>query len=386
MKILINTSNLYVGGGLQVALSFIDELKQMEQKHEYHVFLSQAVDRQIDRSGFPANFHFYLIEKSPASLKTRKKIVNQLDKLESEIKPDIVFTIFGPSYWKPKTKHLTGFADGWVYNPESVAYDRLPFLKRIKMRLHGKYKSYYLKKDADYYVLETNDAKKKLAQTLGLGENNISVVGNTYSSIFDDDSFVEEKNEFYIKLPNKEENEFRLMYIAHNHANKNIQIINELLPLLEEHNIKFILTLDEGSFKNIFPKLTDKIINLGPIAQKSCPSVYKQCDALFAPTLLETFSAAYPEAMKMEKPILTSNYSFATDICQDAALYFDPLDAKDIAEKIKKQVDDKVLQNELVEKGKKRLGSFETARSRAEKYVSLCEKIVKLKIEKEENV
>jgi glycosyltransferase involved in cell wall biosynthesis len=111
---------------------------------------------------------------------------------------------------------------------------------------------------------------------------------------------------------------------------------------------------------------------MGSIPHKSCPSLYAQSDALFAPTLLETFSAAYPEAMKMEKPILTSNYSFAKDVCQDAALYFDPLDPVDIAEKIKKLIEDTALQHELVEKGKKRVKEFETARSRAEKYVTLC--------------
>ena len=374
MNFLINTSNLYVGGGLQVALSFINELKQINTRQEYHVFLSQAVDKQIDQKKFPTNFHFYLIERSPSSLKTRKQIVRQLDALEEQIKPDIVFSVFGPSYWKPKAKHLTGFADGWVYNPHSIAYSRLSFLTRMKRKLHGKYKSYYLKKDADYFVMETEDAKKKLSTTLNINEENIFVVGNTYSTIFDNSHFIQEQDKYYINLQSKED-EFRLIYIAHNHPNKNLQIINDLLPLLEDTNIKFVLTLDEDSFTNLFPKQTDKIINIGPILQKSCPSVYKQCDALFAPTLLETFSAAYPEAMKMEKPILTSNYSFATEVCQDAALYFDPLDPTEIAKKIKLLIADEALQKELVEKGKKRVKEFETARSRAEKYISICEQI-----------
>ncbi|RRS30907.1 MAG: hypothetical protein P794_05230 [Epsilonproteobacteria bacterium (ex Lamellibrachia satsuma)] len=376
MKILINTSNLYVGGGVHVALSFINELKHFNEARKYYIFLSQATNKHIEPKTFPDNFHFYFIENSPAPLKTRKKIVEKLDSLEAQIKPDMVFTIFGPSYWRPKAKHLLGVADGWVYNPDSVAYDRLPFLKRIKMRLHVNYKIHYLKRDAEYYVLETLDAKKKLAQTVSLNEDNIFVVGNTYSSIFDDENFTKEENEFYINLPEKDEDEFRLMYIAHNHVNKNLKIINDLLPLLEDYNIKFVLTLDETSFKNLFPKKTDKIINLGPIPQKSCPSVYKQCDALFAPTLLETFSAAYPEAMKMEKPILTSEYSFAKDICEDAALYFDPFEPEDIVQKIKLLGSDRKMQEKLIEKGKERFKHFETARSRAEKYIDICEKII----------
>ena len=378
MKILINTSNLYVGGGLQVALSFINELKELNTNHEYHIFLSLAVDKQIDQKEFTGNFYFYLIEKSPASLKTRKTIVAKLNSLEEHIKPDIVFSVFGPSYWKPKAKHLLGFADGWAYNSESVAYNRLPLLKRIKMRLHVKYKSYYLKRDADYYVLETLDAKNKFSKVIDIDKSKTFVVGNTYSSIFDEDECIQSNYEYFINLPKKQDNEFRLIYITHNHPNKNLTSINKILPLLDGFNINFFLTLDDVSYRTLFPVLTKNVINLGPIPQKSCPSVYKQCDALFAPTLLETFSAAYPEAMKMGKPILTSNYSFAKDVCQDAALYFDPLDPKDMIKKIKMLVRDKALLNKLAEKGRKRVKKFESARTRAEKYIAICENLVKL--------
>ena len=39
-------------------------------------------------------------------------------------------------------------------------------------------------------------------------------------------------------------------------------------------------------------------------------------------------------------------------------------------------IDDKKLQNKLILNGKKRIKEFETARSRAKKYIMLCEKIV----------
>jgi len=375
MKILINTSNLYVGGGLQVALSFINELKELNIDHEYHIFLSGAIDKQIDQKSFPANFFFYLIEKSPASLKTRKQIVAKLDTLEEQIKPDIVFSVFGPSYWKPKAKHIMGFAVPWVLQKDSVAYDELSFLKRIKMSMWVKYVAYYAKRDASHYIIETEDGKDRLSKVLGINKENISVVGNSYSAIFNDPQYLSKDNPNYMQLPVKEEDEFRLLLISHNHPHKNLKIINQVIPLLENYNIKFVLTVDKESNSSLFPNRPKQVLNLGPVNQKACPSLYKQCDAMFLPTLLEVFSAAYPEAMKMEKPILTSNYSFATDVCQDAALYFDPLDPKDIAEKIKKLVDDEALKSELVEKGKERVKEFETARSRAEKYIVICEKI-----------
>ncbi len=88
MKFLINTSNLYVGGSAHVALSFINELKQINKEYEC-----------LGQKSYPGNFLFYLIEKLSASSKTRKTIVAKLDGLEKQIEPNIVFTIFGPSYW-----------------------------------------------------------------------------------------------------------------------------------------------------------------------------------------------------------------------------------------------------------------------------------------------
>lgn len=380
MKILINTSTLYFGGGVQVALSFIREIRE-EYEHEYYVFLSQEINRQLDKSLFPNNFHFYLIDKSPSKLFTRKKVVKRLDNLENDINPDVVFTVFGPSYWKPKSVHLTGFADGWVYNPSSIAFDRLPFLKRIKMRLAVKYKIFYLKRDANYYVLETNDAANKLSLIMKEKRDKFYVVGNTVSSIFSDEEYLKKENQYYIKLPKKVEGEFRLLYIAHNHPSKNLNLLNEVLKHLKSYNIKIILTIDEKSYQEIFDEdLKSKVINVGLIPQFSCPSLYEQTDAVISTSLLETFSAVFPEAMKMKKPILSSDFSFARDICGDSVLYFDALISVDTANKIITLMSNKELQNELIQKGEKKLMTFETSKSRAKKYLNILNEI------KEKNV
>jgi glycosyltransferase involved in cell wall biosynthesis len=154
-----------------------------------------------------------------------------------------------------------------------------------------------------------------------------------------------------------------------------LSVIKEVISYLRNSNIKFVLTIKDDEFNKLFRGVENSIINLGPIKHENCPSVYSQCDALFFPTLLETFSASYPEAMKMKKPILTSNYSFATDICKDAALYFDPLNPKEIAEKITKLIANKKLQTELIDKGLEQLSSFETAQSRALKYLDILENL-----------
>lgn len=369
MKIIINTSNLYVGGGVQVALSFINELRSMANLAEVHIFTSVIIDQQLDKSSFPGNIHFYLIEMSPASLKTRRKIVRKLDELERQIEPDVVFSVFGPTYWTPRARHLMGFALGWTINPQSVAYDALPFLERMKMRLRSVYLLHHTRKNADYYVIETEDARQKLSQIAGIDEEKIFVVGNTHNSLYNEDGFK------YFPLPEKGEDEFRLITVSHNHPNKNLKIISKVVPYLKNSNIKFFITIDKESYRQLFSGLENTVINLGPVRSEDCPSLYEQCDAMFLPTLLETFSASYPEAMKMKLPILTSDLSFARDLCGDAALYFDPLNPEEIAQKILTLATNENLRQKLIDRGVDRLASYETARSRAEKYLQLCEKV-----------
>lgn len=373
MRLIINTSNLYVGGGVQVAVSFINELKNIGLDNVYHVYLSCVINEQIDTKSFPENFHFYIINKSPSSLKSRKKIVKKLNFLESKINPDIVFSVFGPTYWRPKNKHIMGFALVWLINPESSVFGELPLIKRIINFLEIKYKAYHVKRNADYYITETDDAKSRLARIHNIEADKIYVVGNAYNSFFDQAEFKK------VKFPLRKDKEFRLITISHNYVHKNLKIIRDVIPYLRDKELdyKFVLTIDKISYELLFGDLKEHVINLGAINSNLCPSAYEQSDALFLPTLLECFTASYPEAMKMNKPILTSNLSFARGICKDAALYFEPQDPLDIANKIIELSLNRSLQKTIIEKGNDYLGGFETAQSRARKYVEVFEHVSK---------
>ena len=369
MKLIINTSNLVIGGGIQVALSVLSELKNYYE-NEYHIFISSEVEKQLEIESFDSNFHFYSTPISPSGLKTRKKVNKKLDNLEYEIQPDVVFTIFGPSYWKPKSVHVQGFADGWCYNPDSIAFNILSIKERIKTRLLNFYKNYYIKKHSDFLIVETNVAKRNIVNYLKIRNSDIFVVGNTYGSHFDNYGEV-------ITVPKPAV--FNLITISAFYKHKNLTIINEVIKVLKEKSaiqFKFHLTIDEEKFKHEFGS-NPNVTNYGPISNEQCPLKYAECDALFLPTLLETFTASYPEAMKMNKPILTSDLDFAKDICKNAAIYFDPMSAEAIADKILLLSEDKNLYLQLVKKGKIRLKSFETASSRTKKYLGICKELSK---------
>lgn len=379
MKIIINTTNLYVGGGVQVALSFLNELNNSKSSNTYYVFLSSALEEQLDLKLFSDFFKFYTFSISPARLLTRKSIVSEMNALENKINPDVVFSVFGPTYWRPKNKHIMGFALPWLLNKSSAAYGKLSYFANLKMKVKNYYIEYYTKRDADFYVIETNDGKKRLSSTLCIDSDLIYVVGNCYSAAFDNLQLLEKGNSNYIELPLKEKDEFRLLIITHPYPHKNLDIITSIIPLLNMRNIKFVLTVDDAVYEDVFSR-SENIINLGRITQNSCPSVYSQCDALFQPSLLEVFSASYPEAMKMRLPILASDMDFARDVCENAALYFDALNPLDACNKIEKLAISDSLKEDLITLGDNRLIEFETAKSRAEKYLLICDAITKLEI------
>jgi glycosyltransferase involved in cell wall biosynthesis len=365
MRLIINVSNNLTGGGLQVALSFLEECKKIPT-HSYFIFLRDGISNQVNESSFPGCFSFIRIP----NLKVWQ-LASYLKPLEKQIKPDVVFTIFGPSYWKPVAKHIMGFARGYFINPDSEFIKRQSIRFKIIFVMQSLAYAYFFKNHADWLIVETDDAKDRLSKWIGKKE--ISVVLNTCGShFFDIQSFPN-------KLPARKDNEIRLITISAYYQHKNLESIPAVLELLnhdEIDNVYFVLTISNENYNMIIPKKWHRhVYNVGPVSAKECPSLYQECDMLYMPTLLEIFSASYPEAMNIGKPILTSDLSFAHSICGDAALYFDPFNAGNIADVIGKIISNNKIYQECVFRGKERFRQFPTALNRAKAYLKICKDI-----------
>ena len=114
---------------------------------------------------------------------------------------------------------------------------------------------------------------------------------------------------------------------------------------------RFLEQLDE-------PVLGNHIINVGPIDQRKLAGYFLHSDALLLPTVLESFSGTYLEAMQFGRPILTSDMDFAHDVCGPAACYFDPFDPASIRDAILALRDMPGKRGVLVAEGAKRFESY----------------------------
>ena len=372
MKLFINTATTYKGGGVQVARSFIEECRSFND-HQYHIVLGEMLSDLIDQEIYPDNFSFYSLGYRPAtrvfSFKSQSK---DFKRLEADIRPDVVFTTTGPAYWKPEVPHLVSYnLPHYIYR-DSPFFSKISFKQRLKWDLKGALIKFFLKRDADAFVVQTDDVNERLRKLLHVDQ--VYTVSNTYSDYYRNPKVVANK-----LLP-PEKDEFRLLTLSAWYSHKNLDIIPKVveeLPVKLKKKVRFILTLPDEDFEKHFPgRFHHNIINIGPVKPEEGPSLYQECDVLFLPTLLECFSASYAEAMAMEKPIITSDLGFAHTVCGDAALYADPMDPSDIANKIEMLVDNPSLKEEMINTGRERKIQFLNANERARRYLEICQELV----------
>ena len=101
--------------------------------------------------------------------------------------------------------------------------------------------------------------------------------------------------------------------------------------------------------------LHDFVINVGAVDPSRVSALYRQCDALFFPTLLESFGLPFYEAMYLERTIITSDLDFARDACGDAAFYFDPFNPSSALEAILEAFEDDHRRADKIRRGKERV-------------------------------
>lgn len=376
MKIIINTSTLLGSGVTQVAVSFLYECLKLENSDQYYVFLGENVSKSINKDDFDARFKFYFISPKPLPIVGKGlKSLFKMKKLEAEIKPDAVFSIFGPSWWTPKSPHLQGYAYPHYVFPESPYFKIISLMNNLKIKTYKAIHKYFLLRNGKYFVTETDIVSKRLVSLLNISNNSVFTVSNTCNSFFRE--FKQNNKVEY--LPSKMKNEFRCISLCTMQDHKNLTILNKVIPLLIDKgycNVKFILTIDNESFEDKFENSVKKnIINVGRIPPENCPYLFDECDALFLPTLLECFSANYPEAMYLKKPIITSDLPFAKDICRDSAIYFNALDENSIVDKIELIINDEDLKLNLIQNGLNNLKRFSTPKQRAIKYLEILKNI-----------
>jgi len=101
-----------------------------------------------------------------------------------------------------------------------------------------------------------------------------------------------------------------------------------------------------------------QVLCVGSIAHEELGRYFHAADVLFLPTLLESFTSTFLEAMQFDVPIVTSDLDFAREVCGNAAEYVTPFSLKDMADGILRIMRDSALREQLVAAGRERLEEY----------------------------
>lgn len=109
--------------------------------------------------------------------------------------------------------------------------------------------------------------------------------------------------------------------------------------------------------------VSNQVQFLGNVTHSELILLYQQARVFIFPSKLETFGHPLVEAMSAGTPVLVSDLLICHEICQTAALYFDPNSVAELVECWRKVLKDPDLQKMMIGQGIQRAAFFSWART-----------------------
>jgi len=360
MKIAILCHNMHKAGGYVVGINVVKCLKKAASNHQF--LLIAPIDSGYENIELPCGSKVVFADQHQSLLARWKFHKFRLPAIIKDFGTDVVLGMANLVIIRPGCKQAMVLNNAHhVYSVKHYIRDR--FLARIKKW----FVTHELKRALPYVDIvfcQTPVTKKRFADIFSYPEDKIRIMP---SAVSEDLTKIKEGQ---VEVPEifKQGQYFNMFYLTEYYAHKNLEILIKIFRSFPEKlkDVRCIITASPSQghnaqvfFDNIKKyKLEKQIVSMGYIEQKELAGYFINSDAIFFPTLLESFSSTYLEAMHFKTPILTSDLDFAHYVCGEAAIYFDPWDIEDVVEKILLLKNNDKLKEELVNKGKERICRF----------------------------
>ena len=360
MNMILNAVALRVGGGLTVGLNIIRHVSVVAPDDRFIVLASPGVgyedcaapNVQVRTFDWPAY----------GPLRQLRFLNRVVPVLCHQHKASALFSMGNFATLRAPVPQLVLFHKAHFVWDGRLRHILPDFRDRLRHRLERLYFRYAIRSCS--VAAQTEAMRQSLLHIYGLRPEQVHVVPNAPNRAVEPDAA---PGEPALKMAALSRSPRLLFYLAAYYPHKNVEILEQVVARLEALGIE-----DFAVVTTIAPEQGDRaarflarmhryaaspnprFLNLGPVPLPQVPHCFAQSWACLMPTLLESFSGTYLEAMSAGCPILTSDRDFAREVCGDAALYFDPLDAESIVQAILRLRDDPGLREQLIEAGRRR--------------------------------
>ena len=359
IKIGIDATNIRLGGGITHLQEILTSAQpQLHQISEVVVWAGQST---LDRlPSLP-----WLIKKNPHPLNQGllSRIWWQWKSLSDELKNEKCNLVFIPG----------GSYVGNFFPAVSMSQNLLPFewgeirrsglsLLTIKMLLLRWIQAYTFSRSQGVIFL-TQYAMSAVLKITGPLKGDIAIIPHGFNRLFECAPRIQQSIDQYSKAK-----PYRILYVSnidrYKHQNKVLAAINILRNKNYPVEIVFVGPAIPRSLQELEIEMGQVDKNgewahyLGQVTATELQAQYHKADlALFASSC-ETFGIILLEKMSAGLPIACSSLSSMGEVLQDSGLYFDPLDANDIAKVIEDYLQSPQLRAEMAEKSYQRAKAY----------------------------
>lgn len=361
MRIAVNALSAVAGGGVTYLNQLFKHLSEIDKKNEYLIITTKKGEKVLR-----ANYkNFRVLSFKIPSISTIIRLLweqvclwyllkkNKADILYSPANIGFIFNSF-PTVVMIQT--VAPF-DKEMIKKQNVYYQLKFNLLRILTSLSVR--------KARNVIFISDKARKDLSLYYKLQKNKTSLIYHGKSELFktnlDNKQLQEVKRKYNL-------DEF-ILYVSNIYKYKNFSELIQAFSLIKDQiNPHLKLALVGKSFDDQYTEslktlvvnkgMHDRIIFFGHVPYEEMPYFYGLCQLFVYPSTCENCPNILIEAMACGAPILSSNIEPMPEICQDAAIYFDPFKPKDIAEKIKTVLTDHNVIQKLRQLSLKRASCF----------------------------
>jgi glycosyltransferase involved in cell wall biosynthesis len=358
MRIVILAHNLRFAGGRSVGVNVITALARVADEHDYLLFLPRGLGYEALPKPTRSECLFVARKFGPISQMAFER--SELPRRVAEFGPDVVWGLgnFGlphPPCRQAVLFHKAHFLYPWKNRRGEPLKNRLVNWA-IKRRLARSLPATQL------VLCQTEVTARRFPQCFRY-TGRIALMPNAVSEATKAGD-VQERPPVFGRLRGK----FVLFCLTSYYTHKNLESLIEIYRRwrreLRDTAVVFTVSPAGGRRARAFLHsierygLHDHLVNVGPVTQSELPGYFAASASLILPTILESFSATYIEAMQYDCPILTSDLDFARVVCGDAALYFDPFSPESIRDAILKLQSSPDLRAKLVARGAERRKTY----------------------------
>lgn len=331
-------------GSSEVCFQLLVQLSKLDTKNSYTVYVPFAPTSDMPKEG--ENWRYKIVHgKRLWTLFALKKAVNR----------DNLDLFFSPTHYSPfflNCPQIIAILDvSYKYFPELFKKKDL-----YKLSLWGKYSV----KTASKILTISENSKGDIIKEYGVLPSKVAVL---HVGIKDVEASPMNKEEFFKKY--KITSPF-LLFVGTIQPRKNIKKLIRAFSfvLKQEKDLSLVIVGKKGwMYEEILRSdkeygVEHSVKFLHDVPNEDLPHFYKYAQCFVLPSLYEGFGLPVLEAMKFGCPVITSNVSSLPEAGGDAALYVDPNNEQDIAQKIEKVLKDKELREDMIKKGHEQVKKF----------------------------